>query len=102
MKAASFKNNVKTEVETIKGDDDRVKTATHWLKRSGEAIRPSGFEYAGSAVVHYYKGLFNRNSFTTVCQASVEGVEEGLADFGWKNLRKELMRRFGRTEKQRT
>lgn len=88
-----------TTTETLRADEPKVEQSTYWLKRAGEAARPPGYEYLGSAVVHYYKGTFEERTFTTICQALVSKIEEGFADVGWKNLRKELMRKFGREEK---
>ena len=95
-------NRVSTEVEILKQGDERVERTNHWLRRAGEACTPAGYEYIGSAAVHYYKNRFQERNFSTACQTLVSNVEEGFCDVGWKKLREALMSAFGREEKKRT
>lgn len=71
------------------------------LKLSGLAIAPFGMVYHGSAVVHYYKKS-GTNDFAFATQlVGLQTIEEGQADVGWKELKKALMKAYGREDKGR-
>lgn len=69
------------------------------VAQAGAMQTPTGAEYLGSAVVHYYskKELFADNFFVA-CQVDVKKVAEGHADVGWKQLKSAFMKAYGRAE----
>lgn len=72
------------------------------LKIAGFNLKPLGFEYQGSASVHYYR-KFGSDDFTFIVQLiGFKDIEEGQADLGWKEMKKSLMKLFGREDKRRT
>lgn len=96
MSELEVKNKVTFEHEQVKSDDERRKKSEDLMKRSGEVMKPVGYEHVGSATVHFYKNMFAQDNFSTVTMSQVSRVPEGFADMGWKELRKSLMRAFGR------
>lgn len=65
-----------------------------------EVIRPNGFKHVGSVAVHFYENNFQDFDYTLLTQISLNpDVPEGFADLGWKELRRALMVKFGRTPK---
>jgi hypothetical protein len=87
------------ETHTIKSEDDkRVEKSNYWLKRIGRDLEGPGLEYLGSMSVHLYRHKVSDHTYTTIRQVLVENVEEGLADYGFKELKKTAMGKYGRKE----
>lgn len=75
------------------------KNASKLLRRAGSHLTPSNCVDLGSIGVHFYveKGTDeNKPAFKVVCQLAISDIPEGLADFGHKQLREQLMRHYGR------
>lgn len=97
------KNSAKTDREELDIRESKSALGNHHTMLSGAAFKPPGAKYLGSAVVHYYEGVFsddNAPRFQTVTQCLVMDVPEGLADFGHKELQRALMRTYGREVKK--
>lgn len=85
-------------------DNDR-KHANDLVKKAGKIVTPRGCEYLGSAVVHYFRqpskdsplAIEQNHEYAVVTQVLVKKVSEGFADIGWKQLKTDLMKAFGRT-----
>lgn len=88
-------------VEDVHNPDLNQRNATRTLRKVGTWLTPVGFDYTGSAVVHYYqtkKSLLAKPEYKTITQVTLDSdVEEGFADFGWKRLQVALMSAFGKT-----
>jgi len=71
------------------------------VKAAGVNICPLGFEYQGSAVIHFYK----QNGTLTFVFGSqlvnIHNIPEAQVDVGLKELRRALMAVFGREDKRR-
>jgi hypothetical protein len=96
------KNTAVFDRVEIPQDIERSKKANYWLERAGQTLEPPGCEYLGSATIHYYKvkSLDDKVRHSTVSQLTVRNVVEQLADWGYKELGKALMRTFGREVKE--
>lgn len=71
------------------------------LTNAGKALKPFQFEYQASICLHFYK-IPGRDDFAFIFQqAGLPGIQEGQADAGLKELRKQLMAYYGREEKER-
>jgi len=71
------------------------------LKRIGDKLAPYGSRYLGSASIHYYAEDDSGGTkpvFKTVVQISLDGVVEGLADFGHKRLQEDMMNYYGKVQ----
>lgn len=99
-------NRAKVEETALNPKTERSVEAQRRLTSAGELLAPQGAKYLGSAAVHFYafdagkaSGMVisGKDEYATVEQTRVDGVNEGLADFGWKQLQKALMKAFGRT-----
>lgn len=92
---------VDKEVQTVKAsDNEKAEKGNYWLRRVGQDLEPPGFEYVGSLAVHVYRNRFQDHSYTAVSQPLVDPLKcpEGLADFGFKELKAAAMARYGRKE----
>lgn len=89
---------------------DRVDAKNHpgrtyakaMLENTAACLKP-GIEYKhqGSFAVHMYK-VENQDTYSFVCQmVGLDEIPEGQTDVGLKELRKQLMAQYGRTEKTR-
>jgi hypothetical protein len=82
----------------MQGSDFKVKRANKLVREAGTEICPFNQKYLGSAVVHYYNnGDAIAPVLNVVCQVTLDAVDEGHADFGWKRLQEALMKSFGRS-----
>lgn len=93
-----------------RADIKRETHSDHPLKESsrqqmeiaGKNLAPWGYEYEGSATIHYYK-KHNTHDFVFITHLSkLELLPEGQADVGLKELRRALMGYYGREDKRRT
>jgi hypothetical protein len=86
--------------EERRADDADVQRSNHNLRESGAGITPIGFEFIGSACVHFYRApnLGNEHSYKFGVIADLDAIQEGNADTGLKELRRRMMQRYGRTE----
>lgn len=72
------------------------------LEMAGTNLAPWGFEYEGTAAVHYYRKP-NTHDFVFITHlVKFNGIPEGQADVGLKELRRALMGLFGREDKRRS
>ena len=72
------------------------------VKLAGSNLAPLGFEYQASVAVHFYKQR-NSETFAFICQQTdIYKLPEGQVDVGVKELRKALMKSFGREENRRS
>lgn len=71
------------------------------LKMAGNGLTPWGFDYQGTASVHF----FRKNGETTFAFMphilGMAALEEGQADAGLKELRRVMMAAFGREDTKR-
>lgn len=67
------------------------------VKKAGELVAPPGTSYIGSACFHIY-GHQTGEAWSFVSQPLTGTAPEHVADYGWKELRKALMRFYGRPE----
>ena len=100
-------NKAKIETEDLDANSERSKKAKSMLADHGKMMAPRNGKYLGTAVVHYYQlhagrtdGLIvaGKDEWTVICESHVTNVPEGLADFGWKQLKESLMKAFGRRQ----
>lgn len=93
-----------------KADVKRDNLSNHHLRKSteqllttaGKALRPIGFDYLGSATVHYYvaESGMTTNAFAFISQtAGMNEIPEQAADAGHKELKTTLMGIYGRKPK---
>jgi hypothetical protein len=88
-----------TETRVIEGE---AAHAREMIRKTGEMVRPPGTEYAGSVVVHYYKDTMSiKPTFRTQIFTMLGTVEEGFADYGWKQLREAMRAAYGRVAEKR-
>lgn len=86
------------EEEILKpADDSNVEKANWHLKVSGESIRKPGYEYEGTLSCHVYVNKFYDGERSFAVQF-IGDMPEKIADIAWKEIRRTLMRRFGRKE----
>lgn|SRR5574343_710690 len=86
------------EEEILKPSEDANTEKSNWhLRVSGETVKPTGSDLRASFAVHYYDNKFEVNSASFACQI-VGDVEEIFADVALKELRKAMMKRYGRKE----
>lgn len=68
---------------------------------AGKNLAPWGFEYEGSATIHYYKKP-GTHDFVFITHLTGLGIlPEGQADVGLKELRRSLMSFYGQEDKRR-
>lgn len=91
-----------TTRDEIPMDTERSQKAKYWLERAGQTLEPPQSEYIGSCTIHFYKHyeLEGAMKYSTVSQLIVSKVEEGLADFGHKEMQRALMKNYGRKVKE--
>lgn len=77
--------------------DAQIERANHKIREAGKELAPFGCHYLGSACFHVYRDDVG-NAWRFACQPLIGQAPEEAADFGWKELRKALMRFFGRPE----
>lgn len=80
--------------------DPTAREGRRLLKKTGDTVRPYDSTHVGSAAFHIYRGnqSTEANPITVVvCQTQIEEVEEGAADFAWKQLKEALMEAYGRS-----
>ena len=93
-----------------KADVKRDNLSNHHLRKSteqllitaGKAVRPIGFDYLGTACVHYYvaESGMTTNAFAFIQHTvGMNEVPEQAADAGHKELKTTLMKIYGRREK---
>lgn len=93
-------NRADIKRETV-NDHPASGRAHECLKGAGRAITPFGYEYQASAVVHLYK-MPNSMNFVFANQIiGFDRIEEGHADVAHKELRKSLMKLYGREDGRR-
>lgn len=85
--------------ETVKPREDvSAEKSNFHLKVAGEAMQPPGCEYVGSFASHVYKDRIDPKSFTTISQTPIGNAHEVWTDVAFKELKKVLMAKFGRSE----
>jgi hypothetical protein len=98
-------NQAKVNTDTINSDKfgDRENHANHMVELAGEMFCPEGIEYQGSFTAHVYekKDIFGNPTYAFANQILTAGMDEGAVDYALKTLRKDLMKTFGRVEKER-
>ena len=72
------------------------------MKTAGMNLTPWGFEYEGSATIHYYKKPGTLEYVFITHLSELHALPEGQADVGLKELRRALMALYGREDKRRT
>lgn len=77
--------------------DEKYQQACAKVRQAGEVVAPLGTNYLGTACVHFYSHQVGE-SWSFVCQPLAGKTPEHVADYGWKELRKALMRFYGRPE----
>lgn len=84
----------KSEMDLL---DIKTQHAQSVLRRVGNELRPFGSKYLGSVALHFYsvKDESNEKAYTTLEQCQLNEVNEGLADFGMKQLRTAMMACYG-------
>lgn len=70
------------------------------INKISEEIKPDTFESAGFAIVMMYKNESNKVNpeYRFACFSSLGKVEEGFADVGLKELRRNMMEAYGREQ----
>lgn len=88
------------ETRTIEQGPDAE--AASLIEKAGGIVQPPGLVLVGSAALFYYKHAFTLEPTYSVAQLlSLQAVEEGFADYGWKELRKAMMNQYGREAPKR-
>ena len=92
------RNKAKVESEVFSGNQLplHIQYTNSVVKDAGVKLQPDGFEYVGSACIHYYKSKFKDHEYVTKIQDLLGDVPEGFADFGYKQLRNAMMTHYGR------
>jgi hypothetical protein len=72
------------------------------LTLAGTSLTPWGFEYQGSASVHYYKKSGTHDFVFISHLSKLNNVPEAQSDVGLKELRRAMMAIYGREDKRRT
>ena len=75
--------------------------ATDAIQSAGKVLAPWGFKYEGSAVVHYYSKPMTTDFVFGQQLIGMNGIAEGQADVGLKELRRALMGAYGRSDGRR-
>lgn len=106
MSGLILPRNVKREERTeLPEDTGSAKESKYSLERAGRLNTQYNSVYLGSAAVHYYvkQILGNKHEYQVICQLiGFDNIPEGFADYGHKELQKALMKKFGRSRKERT
>lgn len=71
------------------------------MRLSGTNLTPWGFDYQGSATVHFFQKKGETVFAFMPHLVGVGALQEGQADAGLKELRKVMMSAFGRTDTKR-
>jgi len=93
----------KAEIERVdlSSSTEESRLSKDHIKKSGLLLSTPSFMYAGSATVHYYTHVLDPQKFQFVTVVNTEKINEHMADFGWKELRKSLMKNFGHEDEKK-
>lgn len=84
-------------------DHPAQEIANRQVRNAGVNLAPWEFDYEASVVVHYYKKRGSDHTYAFLSQlVGLENLPEPQADVGHKELRKALMKAYGREEGRRT
>lgn len=91
---------VKREEEILTPREDANAEKSNWhLRVAGDAVRPVGFEIVGSMACHIFANKFDDGQVTFAAQV-LGDIPEIWSDLAWKELRRALMRKYNRKEKE--
>jgi hypothetical protein len=97
-----FRKVPKADIQRDTYDEHPLKDASKFqLTVAGTNLAPWGYDYEGSVAMHYYKQKGTHNYVFISQQLGLGKVPEAQADVGLKELRKAMMKTYGREDNRR-